>query len=432
MKKFFELKLKYLALAVRRRYRPLIIGISGSVGKTSTKEAVFAVVSASTKTVSRSSKNYNNEIGLPLSILRMDSPGRNPFAWVGLWFKTLKLLFVKDVNYPDVLILEMGVDKPGDMDYLCSIANCNIGIITTVGTVHLENFKNKSELQKEKAKLIRNVDKDGWSIINIDEEETKKMLEVSKAKVLTYGYAAEAMVRASDVIYSYQNDSSANQLKGISFKLTYKGSSIPVHIPRALGHGVVYSSLAAAASGIALGMNLHEVSQALLNFRSPKGRLNVIPGVKKTTIIDDSYNAEPKSMALALEVLRDIRQKPGKKKIAVLGDMLELGSVSEKSHREIGRLAKEAGVSRLITVGERARDIARGAIEAGLKEESVASFADSGSAGIFVQDIMRTADIILVKGSQGVRMEKVVLEIMADPLSAPSLLVRQDEKWLSA
>ncbi len=426
MKKLIEWKLKFLARAVLAKYKPIIIGVTGSVGKTSTKEAIFSVLCTTSKQIGRSSKNYNNEIGLPLSILRQDSPGRNPFGWIALFFRALGLIIQRDPNYPEILILEMGVDRPGDMDYLSSIVTCDIGIVTTVGTVHLEYFKNKSELQKEKGKLIRNVKKEGWSIINADEEETRKMISLSKAKVITYGFSNDAMARASDLRLSYKTERGAALPKGLSFKLTYKGSSIPIHIPNALGEGVAYSALAAASVGLASGMNLHEVSQALLAYRPPKGRLNVIAGIKDSVIIDDTYNAEPKSMALAIQVLGDIAIKKGQKKIAALGDMLELGSLSEKSHQEIGRLAHGLGIDRLVTVGERARDIARGAREAGMPETNIASFADSVSAGRFIQDIMKKGDVVLAKGSQGMRMERTVLEIMAEPLRAKELLIRQD------
>jgi UDP-N-acetylmuramoyl-tripeptide--D-alanyl-D-alanine ligase len=426
MKKLIEWKLKFLARAVLAKYKPIIIGVTGSVGKTSTKEAIFSVLCTTSKQIGRSSKNYNNEIGLPLSILRQDSPGRNPFGWIALFFRALGLIIQRDPNYPEILILEMGVDRPGDMDYLSSIVTCDIGIVTTVGTVHLEYFKNKSELQKEKGKLIRNVKKEGWSIINADEEETRKMISLSKAKVITYGFSNDAMARASDLRLSYKTERGAALPKGLSFKLTYKGSSIPIHIPNALGEGVAYSALAAASVGLASGMNLHEVSQALLAYRSPKARLNVIAGIKDSVIIDDTYNAEPKSMALAIQVLGDTAIKKGQKKIAALGDMLELGSLSEKSHQEIGRLAHGLGIDRLVTVGERARDIARGAREAGMPETSIASFADSVSAGRFIQDIMKKGDVVLAKGSQGMRMERTVLEIMAEPLRAKELLIRQD------
>jgi UDP-N-acetylmuramoyl-tripeptide--D-alanyl-D-alanine ligase len=159
----------------------------------------------------------------------------------------------------------------------------------------------------------------------------------------------------------------------------------------------------------------------------PKGRTNLITGIKETQIIDDTYNSSPKAVKAALTVLTELRAR---RKIAVLGEMLELGSESEKLHQEIGREVFVRGIDLLITTGERARDIARGAKEAGMNDNLIFSFETPGETGRFLQDRITMGDLILIKGSQGVRMEKVVKEIMAEPEKAGELLVRQDEEWL--
>lgn len=427
MKKLIQLKLKYWAKLILLKYKPEIIGITGSVGKTSAKEAIYTVLSGE-KNVRQSEKNYNNEFGMPLTIIGAKSPGKNLLGWFAIAFKVLKMLIIRDKNYPEVLVLEMGIDRPGDMDYLNSIVKCQIGVVTAVGSVHLEYFKNKNALQKEKAKLIASVVKDGWSIVNYDDEETRKMMDISKARIISYGFDKQAKLVASDLIFSYGDG--GDKFQGISFKLSYNGANVPVHIPDALGRGVVYSALAGAAVGLSHGMNLLEISQALKNYKSPKGRLNIIPGIKHTTIIDDTYNCEPKSATLAVNTLNDIALRDSQRKLVALGDMLELGSTSEASHRAIGRIIAEFKIDKLFVVGERARDIARSAKEHGMREEDVFMFDNSVMAGKFIQKRIKQGDYLLVKGSQGMRMEKIVLELMADPMRAKELLVRQEAEWM--
>jgi UDP-N-acetylmuramoyl-tripeptide--D-alanyl-D-alanine ligase len=189
----------------------------------------------------------------------------------------------------------------------------------------------------------------------------------------------------------------------------------------------VYASLAGAAVGIIYGMNLIEISGALKNLKNPKGRLNLIPGVKGTLIIDDSYNASPQACLNALDVLKSLEAAGGR--WAVFGEMLELGSYTSAGHREVGARAAELGIDYLVTVGERAREIARGAKEAGLDEDRIYNFDENSAAGKFIEDRIKKGDIILIKGSQGARMEKIVKEIMADPLNAEKLLVRQGGEW---
>jgi len=352
MKKLIQLKLKYWAKLILLKYKPDVIGITGSVGKTSAKEAIYTVLSHEKK-VRASEGNYNNEFGLPLTIIGSKSPGKNILGWFGVGFKVLKMLVFRDKNYPEILILEMGIDRPGDMDYLNSIVKPRVGVVTAVGSVHLEYFKSKNKLQKEKAKLIENVMKEGWSIVNYDDPETRKMMDVSKARVISYGFEDFAKLKASNLIFFYGDES--ENIEGISFKLSYEGGSVPVHIPNALGKGMVYSALAGVAVGLGYGMNLVEISEALKEYKSPKGRLNIIKGIKYTTIIDDTYKSEPKSATLAVNTLHDMVLNKGQKKLVALGDMLELGSGSEAGHRKIGKLIAEYKLDKLFVVGERAR-----------------------------------------------------------------------------
>ncbi|MFH1822992.1 MAG: Mur ligase family protein, partial [Patescibacteria group bacterium] len=182
MKRLLQFKLKILAKLILAKYKPDIIGVTGSVGKTSTKEAIYTVLNTKFK-VRKNIKNYNNEIGLPLTIIGIDSPGKSIFGWIVVFWRAFFLLIFKDKNYPKILILEMGVDRPGDMKYLISIAKPKIGVVSLIGPVHLEFFNSLDNIQKEKGIMIKNITKDGWAIINYDEEKTREMVNLSKAKV---------------------------------------------------------------------------------------------------------------------------------------------------------------------------------------------------------------------------------------------------------
>ncbi|HAM87916.1 MAG: UDP-N-acetylmuramoyl-tripeptide-D-alanyl-D-alanine ligase [Candidatus Falkowbacteria bacterium GW2011_GWC2_38_22] len=425
LKNIIQFKLKILAKIIVAKYKPRIIGITGSVGKTSTKEAVYTVLRDKFNTRS-SIKNYNNEIGLPLTIIGTDSAGKSIIGWFKVFFKALKLILSYDNNYPRVIILEMGIDHPGDMEYLLGIAKPEIGILTFVGSVHAEFFGSKEKLRQEKSLLIKSVDKNGYSIINYDNEGSRKSISESKAKVISYGLDEKANLRAQEIRYFFE-DMNDSALQGVNFKIIYNGAATPVLLPNVIGTNVIYAALASAAVGRAMDMNMVEISQALKKLVSPKGRMNIIKGIKNTIIIDDTYNAEPQSMIAAISILKKIPTK--NKRIAVLGDMLELGKYSEAEHCEIGKNIFKLGIDRLVLVGEISVNIERGAIEAGMQKDQIFHFDKSIEAGVFLKNKITSGDLILVKGSQGMRMENVVKEIMLEPKRAPELLVRQDKEW---
>lgn len=427
-KKIIEWKLKLIASWILRRYQPKVIGLTGSVGKTSTKEAIFKVLSHKFKT-GKNIKNYNNEIGLPLSIIGMESAKKNPLVWIWIFIKAMLMVIFKNGNYPEMLVLEMGADKPGDIKYLVDFVKCHVGVVTAIGAAHLELFGSIEKVAREKQNIISHLKVDDFAILNWDDELVMNMKDKTRAKIMTFGFNEGADVRAMDLDISAGPSSDPwidVQIKGLSFKLKYKGATIPVFLPKVLGKHQVYSALAAAAVGISQGMNLSDVTEALRNFNPPAGRMRLIAGIKHTSIIDDSYNSSPMAVQAALKVLKDV-QIPGKKYV-VLGDMLELGSYTETGHREVG-LAAASVADFLVTSGERAKIIARSAIEAGMDQDHVYSFDDPLSAGKFIQDRIKSGDMVLIKGSQGARMEKLVKEIMAEPEKAKELLVRQTKDW---
>lgn len=429
-KKILELKLRFFAKAILNKYQPEIVAVTGSVGKTTTKEAIYTVL-ASTFLVRQNIKNYNNEIGIPLTIIGAEAGGKSIFKWLAVFFKAIKLLIGTGKNYPKILVLEMGADHPGDIKYLTDFVPVKIGVVTAVAPVHLEFFKTLEQVAKEKSNIIKNLSKDGFAVLNSDDQLVRQMARKSEGKVLFFGLLPQAEIRASEIAISHEvNYQDVTTIQGISFKLNYKGNVIPVLLPKVLGEHLVYSALAAIAVGIIYKINLHTITESLKKFEPPKGRMHIILGIKRTLIIDDTYNSSPLATSKALYQLSQINLGTNHKKYAVLGDMLELGGFTEQAHQEVGEAVVEYGIDYLITVGEMSRDIIRGAIGKGMPKDHCFNFQDSLEAGKFLQQRISEGDLILIKGSQGIRMEKAVKEIMAEPQKAGELLVRQDKEWV--
>lgn len=424
MKNILQKFLAFSARVILRRYKPEIIAVTGSVGKTSTKDAIYAVLKSRYR-VRRSEKSLNSEIGLPLAILDARNHYRNPLGWAGEMVKILKKL-VFGFDYAEMLILEYGIQKPGDMDYLLSIAKPNIAVVTAIGAipVHVEFFAGTEEISREKAKLVAVLPENGAAILNLDDYIVYDMKDRTKAGAITFGVDEHAGMRITNYMFLRSKDERVGDIPaGIAFKLEFNGSVVPVKLPDTFGFPQAYAAAAAAAVGAALGMNLAEISEALRDYEPPPGRMRLIKGIKNSFILDDSYNAAPDAMRSALDTLREL---PAQRKIAVLGDMLEIGKYTEQVHRAIGD--QTAGFAdALFTVGPRAKFIADEARSHGLEE--VYSFDDSVSAGKALDPMIREGDLILVKGSQGMRMEKTVEEIMAHPEQAEELLVRQGKFW---
>lgn len=429
MKRLLERALYLCARAILKKYRPMVIGVTGSVGKTSAKQAIFAVVSGRYR-VRATAKNYNNEIGVPLTVIGVDSPGRSVVGWMYVFCRVFSLLLWRHRDYPDVLVLEMGADRPGDILYLTTLAPAHIGVVTAVGEAHHEFFRDIDAIAREKQTMITHLGVDDIAVLNVDDPRVRDMGDLTRARVVTYGQTDDARVRLVEMEISYVQNGDRVRPAGIRCKLHYEGATVPVFLPGVLGRGQVMAALSAVAVGVALGMHLVEVSERLALIEFPCGRMRIIDGIRRTTIIDDTYNASPLAMIFALDALRDVRVCAGARRIAVLGDMLELGSISEDAHRDIGLRVQAFNVDVLVVVGVAAQRIADEAIASGFDEQCVARFHSADDAGMFVQEIMREGDVVLVKGSQGVRLEKVVLEIMAQPADAVALLCRQSAEWL--
>ena len=424
--KVLERYLGWMAQAVLRRHHPLVIGITGNVGKTSAREAIYAVLSSKV-TVWRGlpDKNYNNQIGVPLVILNAIHHGKNPIGWLGVAFRFLQLYWGK--QYPPVVLLEMGIDRPGDMDYLLQMARPQIGILTGIGKipVHVEFFANPDAVLAEKLKLAQSVPQDGSVILNADDERLENISAIRAQKIFTYGFSSTAKIRVEEFQIHIGESGSAKIPDGIVFKIAYGGSLIPVKILGALGKAQALAAASAFAVGISYGMNPVEIVAALVNYHTPPGRLRVFNGVRGSVILDDTYNAAPAAMEQALETLRLV---PGKRKIGVLGDMLELGSYSEEAHRRIGSLIPGA-CDILMTVGSRAVLIRDQALKGGFNPANTYHFSNSREVAKTLLLLLSEGDLVLAKGGQSMRMERVVESIMAEPEKAKELLVRQSVDW---
>ncbi|MDZ4221241.1 MAG: UDP-N-acetylmuramoyl-tripeptide--D-alanyl-D-alanine ligase, partial [Patescibacteria group bacterium] len=375
--------------------------------------------------------NFNTDIGLPLTILDIDwKPGRSPIKWIAVFLRALSLL-LRRLPYPEVLVLEMGADKPGDIAMLTKIAPPNIGIITAISAAHTEHFGDIAGVAKEKGSLFRAISSMGWVVGNRDDEEVVRLVQSSGSQRLLYGLTEE---KGSDVfasnIHVSQESADETGIAGIAFNMHAQGAVVPMHVRNALGRHWAYPCLAAIAVASILDVPLREAADGLSELTLQPGRMRVLAGIKRTIIIDDTYNSSPASVKAALEAVAELAHEGAV--IAVLGDMLELGRLSEEEHQKIGMLLVDYGATNvLVTVGERARDIARGARAAGMSPAHVFEFDDTKTAGLFVQRRMEQGDLVLVKGSQGMRMERIVKEIMAEPSRAGKLLVRQSAEWLS-
>ncbi|MGC9048794.1 MAG: UDP-N-acetylmuramoyl-tripeptide--D-alanyl-D-alanine ligase [Patescibacteria group bacterium] len=430
VKKIVQKILRHLAVKVIRKYKPFIIGITGSVGKSSTKEAIYVVLKDKFR-VRRSLKNYNNELGLPLTILGRMSPGKSLAGWLRVFWMAIGSIWFLEKTYPKILVLEMAADHPGDIKYLTKIAPCQVGVVTAIGPSHLEFFKNIENVIKEKQIIVSHLPSRGWAILNADDPRVLAMKEKAEAKILTFGLSEKADVRAVEI--EVEQDLSFTdypKINGLRFKMKYSGSVVPVFLPKILNRSAIYSVLAAAAVGLIFDLNLIEISETLKDFELPPGRMKPIIGFKNTLIIDDTYNSSPKATVAALETLEEIKVFSGAKKWVVLGDMLELGDSSENEHRKIGEIIAEKGFDYLLTFGQEVKYIAEGAKDSGMNEEKIKIFDNQQNLSQFLKNNLSSGDVILVKGSQGMRMENIVKEIMAEPQKARQLLVRQTEEWL--
>lgn len=409
--------LKKLAQATIWYYRPGIVGVTGSVGKTSTKLAIAAVLAPSRR-IRFSKGNLNTELGLPISIIsdfpdeyldlvsREEVAGEHRVRKSMFWLKVIRSgvwgLLKRRPDYPEILILEYGADRPGDVKRLLEIARPNVSVVTAIGDVpvHVEFFAGPKELAREKARLIEYLPSAGFAVLNADDETVMELRERTRGHVVPFGFSQQSEIR----ITRFENRIELGRPTGISFKLEYGGNAVPVRINGVFGKVQGYAAGAAAAVGLIFGLNLIKISEALRDYRPAPGRMKLLEGVRSSLVIDGSYNASPLSMHAALDTLRDL---PGKRKIAVLGDMREIGRYSMEAHERVGRMAGEIADA-LVTVGPAAKLIAEAARKSGLAKRNIYMFDTADQAQEMTDQLVKKGDTILVKGSHAMELEKIV------------------------
>ncbi len=419
-KKIIVIIIQWEASMVLKKYKPKIIAITGSVGKTSTKDAIFTVMKENFF-VRKSEKSFNSEIGVPLTILGCNNGWNNPILWFKNITEGLMLLILKN-HYPKWLILEVGADRPMDIRDLTKWLKPDIVVITTLPDVpvHIEYFDSQEDVIKEKEYLVEALKPDGVLVLNYDDKKVLELENKFKHRAVTFGFDKGAIFNASH----YKGNIHKKQ---IFFRVNIDGSSVPVSIKNSLGRQHIYPALAAFAVGRSEGLDIASMALVYEHHDVPPGRMKLIDGVRKSIIIDDAYNSSPIAVLEALNVLEEISVSG--RKYAVLGDMMELGTYSIEEHKKVGEQVAQSA-DRLITVGIRARDIAQSALKSGMDKQYIFHFEDSIKAGEYLKNILEKSDVVLIKGSQSIRMEKIVKEVMLRPEQASRLLVRQDKEWL--
>ena len=411
------------AKIVLKKYKPKVIAITGNVGKTSTKDAVFEVLNQHFF-VRKSTKSFNSELGVPLTILDVPTGWTNPFIWFTNILHGISLIIFRH-PYPSWLVLEVGADKPGDIEKISKWLKTDIAIITRIGDVpvHIEFFKSVEHVVQEKAFLIDSLKKNGVLLLNEDDDRVRALSERTDRTVRTYGFSEDADYRAMKVRLRYEN----RVPTGLSFELRHDGEATALRLYNLVGKHHIYVALVAISVADHLKIPLHDIAASLENLMPPPGRLRLVEGLKGSVIIDDTYNASPAAVLSGLETMSRLDLKG--KKIAILGDMLELGSYTKEAHKEVGT-AVGATCDYLFTVGPRAQYMVEGALLGGISEKNIMEFDTSRETGKYVEGLLEKGDVVFVKGSQGMRMEKAVEEIMAHPENKKQVLVRQEKEWL--
>ncbi len=363
-----------LAAGWRMRFDPLVVGVTGSIAKTSTKEAIAAVLASDRQTL-RSEGNQNNEVGLPLTVLRLGPEDK-------------------------AAVLEMGMYVGGEIRDLARIARPRIGVVTSVLGVHLSRIGSIDAVEDAKAELVEALPADGVAVLNADDSRVRRIAGRTAARVLTYGFADDASIGAEEVVSA--------GLDGMRFVLRLPAEApgstarrFPARIP-SLGRLSVHNALAGAAVGLAAGMLPDQIVAALAGGWSAPHRGRIVRA-GKITIVDDAYNASPTSVVAALELLAGL---PGRR-VAVLGEMLELGEGAEGGHREVGRAAA-AVCALLCVVGSGAAGIAEGASEAGMPADRIVRAANREDAMALLRSLLLPGDVVLVKASRGIALEVLI------------------------
>lgn len=412
------------AKVLLRRKRPVVIAVTGSVGKTSAKDAIYTVLKDHVHT-RKSQKSYNSEIGVPLSVLGLKNGWNNPLLWLkNIFDGALVALFASE--YPAVLVLEVGVDRPGDMHALTQWLTPDIVVLTRLPEVpvHVEYFNSPEDVIAEKMQLVHSLKEDGVLIYNSDDEKIRREVENVRQKSFGFSRYSPSHFTTSGDRVLYENGKAV----GVECTLEHIGEEVEFQVHGSLGVQHAYNYAAAIAVGTQFDIPLFQAAKALAAHTPPQGRMRIIEGVSNTLILDDTYNSSPVAAEQALQTIKELKGVSGKK-IVVLGDMLELGKYSTREHERIGELVATSA-DMLFTLGLRSRKIAEAALEHGMSEKVIFQYDDIERAGTELLQKLGEGDVILIKASQSIRAEKIVKRLMQHPEDAPKLLARQSKEWL--
>jgi UDP-N-acetylmuramoyl-tripeptide--D-alanyl-D-alanine ligase len=362
-----------IACNYRKMFPIPVIAITGSNGKTTTKDILAHILRKKFKVLS-TEKNFNNEFGLPQTIMKLDSTYQ-------------------------VAVLEMAMRGLGQIRELCEIANHDIGIITNIGEAHFELLGSYEAIAKAKCELLESMKPEGTAILNADDKWYDYCLERAPGKVISYGLGLK---NNADFQLIQKQD---RGLDGFYLEVKYKGNIYPFELP-VLGIHNIYNTLAGIAAADALGMTPEEIGEALKSLKPSDKRMEMHKTPGGWVVLNDTYNASPSSMGKALEILAEV--KASGRKIAVLSDMLELGEIAVESHRKIGEQVFAAGIDELHVIGELGCEIARGAAVSGMEAGKVRCWDNKTSMLEYLVGTLKDGDLVLVKGSRGMKMEEVV------------------------
>lgn len=368
----------------------------------------------------------NSDFGVPLAILGCETGWRNPVKWIENMVRGLALI-VRNTKYPEWLVLEVGADRPGDISSIARWLRPDIAVITLVPEIpaHVEFFESSEEVLLEKRSLAEHLKPGGKLIVYGDDVRLRGLSGDFHGAVSMYGFEPHNDYIATQDEIAYDNELPI----GVRFRASHSGWSVPITVLGSLGRPRIYAALAAIAVANHVGIDTAVAAEGIATWPPSPGRMRLVPGIRGSVIIDDTYNSSPAAALSALETLGAVQ---GKRKIAILGDMLELGKYSADAHREVGKRAAEAA-DRLITIGIRARGIGEAALDSGMRDDRIFEYeqGESERAGKELHRAIKKGDVILVKGSQAMRMERTVFELMAEPQKAPEYLVRQEAEWLA-
>ncbi len=418
--------IKSLAIRTLAKFKPAVVAVSGSVGKSSTKEAIFAALSGF-KRVRRNVGNFNGELGVPLTILGdwsdadlhvIARDAENVSAFSKIWFfkkvilVSMARLYLPNFltrfvgGYPEILVLEYAADKPGDIKYLAEIAKPNIGVLTAVGDipVHVEFYDSPEAVLREKARIIEALPASGLAVLNADEERVRDCDQKTRATALTFGFSAEADVHIRDFENKLEMINGILRPTGIIFKLGYDGSFVPIRISGTLGKTHAYAAAAAACVGLAFNLNLVQIAEAITYYQVPAQRMRFLAGIHHSTLIDDSYNASPLAMRSAIETVASIKAK---RKVAVIGDMRELGEWSRQAHREIGELAGKT-FDVIVAIGPESKVYIDIAGKYRFSKKNLTHVNKVEEILPQLRDFIKEGDLVLIKASHSIGLAKAV------------------------